>query len=263
MALACIVSVMGSVCIVVGFAWRRSKRRKCICVLAGVMRTGRSSWLALALTWRKRLPGVCESLHPPETLFVPAMQPSSLRVIRDEHQALAAMLRSMGLLLAQSRRASSLPSFDVLRAMLLYVDEYPERLHHPKESELLFPKVRKRAPELASVLDRLDLDHERGEAALRDLSHRLLAFEVLGEPRRAAFETALETYTRRYLEHMAIEEHDILPAAVRVLTPEDWSELDQAFAANLDPLTGHAAEDAYRPLFQKILSAAPAPIGFA
>lgn len=191
------------------------------------------------------------------------MQPSSLRVIRDEHQALAAMLRSMSLLLAQSRRLAGLPDFAVLRAMLLYVDEYPERLHHPKESELLFPKVRLRAPELSSVLDRLDHDHERGDVALRDLSHRLLAFEVLGEPRRAAFETALETYTRRYLEHMAIEEHEILPAALRLLTAQDWDELDNAFAANLDPLTGHPAEDAYRPLFQKILSAAPAPIGLA
>jgi hemerythrin-like domain-containing protein len=28
--------------------------------------------------------------------------------------------------------------FDVLRAMLFYVDEFPERLHHPKESALLY-----------------------------------------------------------------------------------------------------------------------------
>jgi hypothetical protein len=34
------------------------------------------------------------------------------------------------------------PPFDVLRAMLFYIDEFPERLHHTKESELLFPKLR-------------------------------------------------------------------------------------------------------------------------
>ena len=33
------------------------------------------------------------------------------------------------------------------------------------------------------------------------------------------------------------------------------------FAANRDPLTGHPAEAAFQPLFQKILRSAPAPIG--
>ena len=36
--------------------------------------------------------------------------------------------------------------FALLRAMLFYVDEFPERLHHHKEDELLFPRVRARCP---------------------------------------------------------------------------------------------------------------------
>ena len=42
---------------------------------------------------------------------------------------------------------------------------------------------------------------------------------------------------------------------------EDWAALDAAFEANRDPLTGHAPADEYRPLFQRILDRAPAPIG--
>jgi hemerythrin-like domain-containing protein len=191
------------------------------------------------------------------------MQPLALRVIRDEHQALSAMLRSMGMLLAKSRRDGQLPPFEVLRAMMFYVDEFPERLHHSKEESLLFPAVRKRVPELGTVLDRLGRDHERGESALRDLEHKLLAFEVMGEPRREAFEKALETYTRNYLEHMALEELEVLPAAHKHLTPADWAALDAAFGANRDPLTGHDPADDYRPLFTKIVSHAPSPIGLA
>lgn len=191
------------------------------------------------------------------------MQPLALRVMRDEHQALSAMLRSMAMLLAKSRRDGDLPNFDVLRAMMFYVDEFPEKLHHSKEDSLLFPLVRRRVPDLGRVLDRLSRDHERGEAALRNLEHTLLAFEVMGEPRRADFEKALETYTRNYLDHMALEEQEVLPAAQRHFSPEDWTALDAAFAANRDPLTGHDPSDDYRPLFSKIVSNAPAPIGLA
>ncbi len=189
------------------------------------------------------------------------MRHTTLDIINDEHQALAAMLRSLSMLLAQARRDARMPDFDVLRAMLFYVDEFPEKLHHPKESELLFPVVRQRCPELAQALDRLDRDHATGERAIRDLEHALLAFEVMGEPRREAFEQAVERYIRFYLDHMRLEEDEVLPAARRHLTPADWVGLDAAFAANQDPLTGHEAAPDYQPLFRKILMNAPAPIG--
>jgi hemerythrin-like domain-containing protein len=189
------------------------------------------------------------------------MRHTTLDIIHDEHHALAAMLRSMQMLLSQARREAHLPNFNVLRAMLFYVDEFPERLHHPKETELLFPRVRERCPELAPVLDQLDHDHAIGERAIRELEHSLLAFEVMGEPRRAAFEQAVERYQRFYLEHMGVEENQVLPAARRTLTDEDWQVLDAAFASNRDPLTGHEAAPDYQPLFRQILMSAPAPIG--
>lgn len=185
----------------------------------------------------------------------------TLEIIRDEHQALAAMLRSLSMLLAHARRHGALPDFDVLRAMMFYIDEFPERLHHTKESELLFPLLRERAPALAPVLDQLDRDHERGEAAIRELEHALLAFEVMGASRREAFEAAVQRYIGFYLEHMAVEEGQVLPAARAAFSAEDWQALDAAFEANRDPLTGHEPADEYRALFHRIAMAAPAPIG--
>ena len=185
----------------------------------------------------------------------------TLKVIREEHQALSAMLRSMVMMVAQHRRSGTPLDFGVLRAMLFYVDEFPERLHHPKESQLLFPLLRRRCPEIGAVLDRLDRDHGEGEKAIRDLEHALLAFEVIGAPRAAVFEHALQRYVDDYLSHMALEESQVLPAAERVLSDTDWAVLDRAFAANRDPLTGHPVDDVYRPLFSKIVRTAPAPIG--
>ena len=189
------------------------------------------------------------------------MHHPALTIIRAEHNALAAMLRSLSMLLAEYRRKDQLPDFSVLRAMLFYVDEFPERLHHTKESELLFPRVRACCPEAAVTLDKLELDHVCGEKAIRALEHDLLAFEVLGQPRRDAFEQSVARYINFYLSHMELEETEILPLAERALSADDWARIDAAFLANQDPLTGHTPADDYQPLFSKIVLAVPAPIG--
>ena len=191
------------------------------------------------------------------------MTHASLNVILHEHRALSAMLRSILLLLGDHRRRGTLPDFGALRAMLFYVDEFPEKLHHPKESELLFPKLRGHSAQSDAVLDRLDRDHARGEHAIRELEHALLGFEMMGEtdqhePRRATFETAMHLYVRFYLEHMHIEEAQVLPLAEAMLVATDWAELDDAFLANRDPLAGHDAVAVYQPLFTKIIAALPA-----
>jgi hemerythrin-like domain-containing protein len=191
--------------------------------------------------------------------------PLSLRVIRAEHDALAAMLRTMPLLLAAQHRVGATPDFGALRAMLFYVDEFPERLHHKKESELLFPKLRARAPELRDTLDDLDADHAQGERAIRELQHSLLAWEQMGEARREKFEQQLKVYSARYLRHMRREELDVLPHASRVFSPDDWAELDEAFGSHQDPLAprpGQQVDEAYAPLRQRILEALPAPFGW-
>ena len=190
------------------------------------------------------------------------MTHATLRIINEEHVALAAMLRSILLLLAKHRQDRTMPDFATLRAMLFYVDEFPEKRHHRKESELLFPKLRARTPLARDLLDHLDEDHARGELRIRDLEHALLGFEVIGEPRRAAFEQAAQRYVDFYLAHMALEEKEILPLAERMLTADDWAELDEAFKANQDPLTGrYQPEPDYRALFSRIVNVLPAPIG--
>ena len=171
------------------------------------------------------------------------------------------MLRSILLLLEQHRRQHTLPDFSALRAMIFYVDEFPEKRHHRKESELLFPKLRARTPLSRELLDDLDADHARGERNIRDLEHALLGFEMMGEARRQPFEAAAQRYVDFYLTHMSKEEREVLPLAERVLTADDWAELDAAFAKNRDPLTGHPAEADYAALFTRIVGMVPAPIG--
>ena len=190
------------------------------------------------------------------------MSRESLRIIHDEHDALSAMLRSIGMMVDRGPGNDPTNFFDVLRAMLFYIDEFPERLHHTKESELLFPPVARLAPETREAIEKLEKDHQHGESAVRELQHLLLAWELIGDARRSAFDAAAKRYLAFYLEHMRLEETVILPVAQKVLSDADWEELDAAFATNCDPLTGKYPRDpAYDRLFTKIVSQAPAPIG--
>ena len=192
--------------------------------------------------------------------FMPPL--SALQIIRDEHASLAAMLQSMRLMVQKGPSDDRRQFFDVLRAMLFYIDEFPERLHHPKESNLLFPKLVKLAPQVMGAIDKLERDHMRSEKAARELQHLLLSWELLGPGKRAAFEEAINKYIDAYLAHMSLEESAILPEAERCFSEQDWLALDAAFAENADPLTGHYPPvQAFEKLFSMIVTRAPSPIG--
>lgn len=61
------------------------------------------------------------------------------------------------------------------------------------------------------------------------------------EARLDAFERSMTHYVDFYLEHMRLEEADVLPKAEAVLSTDDWAALDAAFLTNCDPLTGHSS----------------------
>lgn len=185
----------------------------------------------------------------------------ALTIIREEHASLAAMLHSLEQMLQRGPGEQPERFFDVLRAMLFYIDEFPERNHHPKESNLLFPRLARVAPDLMEVISRLETEHVKGEARVRELQHLLLAWELLGESRREAFTEAAHAYLKFYLDHMRTEEAALLPVAERLLDEDDWTVLNAAFSTYRDPLVGGLHDPGYDRLFSRIVLTAPAPIG--
>jgi len=186
---------------------------------------------------------------------------SALSIIREEHAAVSALLRSLRLLVEKGPGEQRTRYFETVRAMLFYLDEFPERRHHPNETKLLFPALLRAAPELQPVIEKLDADHAAGEHRVRELQHMLVGWEFVGETRRAGFVEALQEYVRLYLAHMQAEETWLLPQAARLLGPAQQAELDAAFAAARDPLAAGRRDPAYEELFDRIVQHAPSPIG--
>lgn len=185
----------------------------------------------------------------------------AIRVIQDDHDRLGSVLHGMLYLLRKVAGGGAPPDLKVFRAMLLYIRDYPEQVHHVKEDEVLFARIRIRTHEADAVLDELAEQHGRGDALISGMEHALTRYEMEGADAFPMFLDTAEHYARFYFDHMRLEEEQILPIAQKVLSKEDWEWIDAAFLARRDPLAGFDRKESLDKLFSHIVNIAPPPIG--
>lgn len=184
----------------------------------------------------------------------------AISILKSEHRSISAVLHGLKELARMAQDATVRPRFQVLRSMLRYIDEYPERLHHPKEDEHLFARVAARAPQARKLIDELKKEHEQGAGLIRELERKLLFFEEGWPAGGREFQQAVDAFADFHWQHMRKEELELLPIAERVLTAADWRAIERAFATNLDPIAELQERD-YERLFSRIANLAPAPVG--
>jgi branched-chain amino acid transport system ATP-binding protein len=185
----------------------------------------------------------------------------ALAIIHDEHRALAAVLHGLKYLVNAIGEGRQAPDFQVLSAMIYYIDTFPERYHHPKEDRYLFARLRERCPASGALLDRAQAEHVSGAARLSALGQALTRYQGGGGREFAAFAAEVQSYVTFEADHMRREEREILPLAEQYLTGEDWQAVDAAFTGNADPLLGVVPGEQWRALFRRIVNLAPPPIG--
>jgi hemerythrin-like domain-containing protein len=190
----------------------------------------------------------------------PSATHASTRVIQDEHERLSAVMQAMRYFVRATANGANPPGCKVFRAMLLYIVDYPEKMHHPKE-EQLFSLLQQRTDSVNDEIAELRTQHVKGEAMVRELEHKLTQYELDRETAFASFATAVEDYVTFSFDHMRLEEQAVLPAADRFLTEQDWDAVDLSFTANRDPLAGTAYAESFDRLFSLIVNITPAPIG--
>lgn len=187
----------------------------------------------------------------------PSIPALTIGMIRDEHRSLAAVLHGW-LHLAKTSLAAGGSPMDpaLLRAMVHYIKTFPVALHHPKETEYLFKKLRLRSNELNAELDELDRQHDIDHALVNELSAKVEAY-CQGSLSLVELDVAVQQYARFIWDHMGKEENVILPAAQRVLTEADWRELHAAFACNQDPRFNSETDTDFKHLFSRIVNLVP------
>lgn len=187
------------------------------------------------------------------------MKKTSIDIILNEHRALETVLTALREFMDGVEAGRYSVDFALLAAMIEYVTEVPEQIHHHKEDEYLFAKLRQRAPELATTIDELMNDHARGPKQTSDLEHALIHYRNAGDAGRPAFLEKVREYVDFQWGHILKEERELIPFAREKLLPEDWQIVDEAFLTNHNPWKG--AENEFSALFEKIVTLAPDPIG--
>lgn len=186
---------------------------------------------------------------------------AALVIIHDEHRSLAAVVHGLRYLVREMRERNATPNFKLLWAMMFYLEEFPEKLHHPKENAWLFARLRQRTHEADEVVAELERQHVAGAGHVRDLELTLGHYEA-GKPGGLdRFSAAVETFAEEITKHMALEENAVFPLARKYLTAEDWVEIGAAFSENGDPRFDAEADQECRDLFSRIVNLAPPPLG--
>jgi hemerythrin-like domain-containing protein len=184
----------------------------------------------------------------------------AISILKSEHRSISAVLHGLKELARMAQDAKVRPRFQVLRSMLRYMDEYPERLHHPKENDHLFSRLVARDPGARLLVEELQAEHEEGARLIRELERSLLFFEEGWPAGAREFQQAVDAYADFHWKHMRKEEQQLMPLAERALTAEDWKAINAAFAENRDPVAGLQERD-FEQLFSRIANLAPAPVG--
>lgn len=183
----------------------------------------------------------------------------TIDIIHDEHRALASVLQALRFIVDGIRNGKMQPDFRLLSAMVDYITQVPEKVHHPKEDDYLFPKLRSRSADAAELIDTLEQQHGDGYRMTVALLQSLIHYQSVGAPGFAGFDALVGEYLEFNWKHLNLEESELLPLARTVLSDDDWRELDAEFCANFDPYKGAAGE--FAELFRKIVSLTPAPYG--
>jgi nucleotide-binding universal stress UspA family protein/hemerythrin-like domain-containing protein len=182
----------------------------------------------------------------------PDAQSRALDIIRAEHRSLGAVVHALQqhwTLVGQG----AAPHFALMRAMLDYVEIFPERSHHPKEEAHLFARLRARTVDCNALLDKLEQQHADGRRLFQELRRLLAEVERGDEGARTRFGEALGQFVRDQLHHQRCEEQLVLPLAFRWLTPDDWEGIAAAFAMNEDPRFGADSEETFEQLADRLL----------
>lgn len=188
----------------------------------------------------------------------------AMRIILDEHQSLAAILHAIRHMITEIRAGALTPDFRLLQAMVLYLDAYPEKQHHPREDTYLFDLLKKRTSEGAEVIAQLEEEHRHGEARIKALDEAVHRYASGAPDGFEAFSSAFEAFAEFYRNHILLEERVVLPLARRHFTAEDWAAADAGFLANADPMGNTrppTTREEFQQLFSKLVAAAPEPIG--
>ncbi len=185
----------------------------------------------------------------------------AIGIIRAEHRALGAVINNIKAMLIEVQAERMAMDFRLFWAMVYYIDAFPDRLHHPKEDDWLFSRLKQRTQLADSLIDTLQSQHQAEPTALAGMRRALGNYEAGVAGSMEVLQATVANYADFTWKHLRTEENEILPLAETHLLTSDWDDIAHAFAQNADPLVGSTDNALFNALFHDIVKRTPAPLG--
>ncbi len=148
---------------------------------------------------------------------------------------------------------AEVPDYQMMQGVLEYFLDYPDLYHHPTE-DLILSKMETRS---WTAKDRFpDLRHEHQELAAMTRRFSTAIQDILQEVEmpREAFQQRARAFLDFYRSHIKKEEEVFFPAALKMLTKEDWAEISEVREIRDDPVFGPKSHERLETLREGILA---------
>ena len=171
-----------------------------------------------------------------------------LQMDHDNMAKLLDVVRQQVANMARGNRAN----YSLLESAFDYLLGYPDQCHHPKE-DLLYRKLLSRCPEMEESLSDLVSEHKNLGRLAVSLNRAIR--ESLRDPRAAneGLATRLRGFLDFYRHHMIMEEQRFFPAALQLLSHDDFKEINFSLFDQADPLFNRENEERFADLRDEIV----------
>jgi nucleotide-binding universal stress UspA family protein/hemerythrin-like domain-containing protein len=182
---------------------------------------------------------------------------AAINIIKGEHRSMAAVIDGLKHTLRRARESGEAADTRLLRAIVRYFRAFPEALHHPKEEEYVFAKLRARAPGTEALLADLESQHQSESELINAIEDALDLYQRVPQPEHLeSLAQATDRYAEFIWQHMNTEEKGVIPECQEHLTSDDWQEITSAFEKNGDPRFDKEREAGFEKIFARIMNLA-------
>jgi hemerythrin-like domain-containing protein len=164
-------------------------------------------------------------------------------LLRQEHRNIEKLLLVLERELDVFARGDR-PDYEVIEAVIAYFQVYPDVYHHPLEN-LVFERLRVRDPATAENIGDLAGEHRVGSERLRRVAHAIEGVLADRELLRQDISDIIRDFIEHERRHIAMEDRDFFPAAVKVLQPQDWADITSRSTDQKDPLFSEIVEERF------------------
>lgn len=147
--------------------------------------------------------------------------------------------------------AGGTPQYELMLDIAYYLSHYSDALHHPRE-DVAFAILKNRDARLTKKIDRLAHEHAHLKALGEQLARELEDIVNGSIAPREQLQRCARDYVGCLRAHMDVEEGEILFAAQRLLSDDDWAQVDAAVPHVDDPLLATASEERFAALRAQI-----------